>query len=56
MQICYGSDGKSVTYEDSAILNYRKKESWDLLISEIKTLIDKYNIDGVHLDNCQAWS
>ena len=55
MQICYGSDGKSVTYEDSAILNYRKKESWDLLISEIKTLIDKYNIDGVHLDNCQAW-
>ena len=55
MQICYGSDGKSVRYEDSAILNYRKKESWDLLILEIKTLIDKYNIDGVHLDNCQAW-
>ena len=55
MQICYGSDGKSVRYEDSAILNYRKKESWDLLISEIKILIDKYNIDGVHLDNCQAW-
>ena len=55
LQICYGSDGKSVRYEDSAILNYRKKESWDLLITEIKTLIDKYNIDGVHLDNCQAW-
>ena len=55
MQICYGSDGKSVKYEDSAILNYRKKESWDLLISELKTLIDKYKIDGVHLDNCQAW-
>ena len=55
MQICYGSDGKSVRYEDSAILNYRKKESWDLLISEILTLIGKYKIDGVHLDNCQAW-
>ena len=55
LQICYGSDGKSVRYEDSAILNYRKKESWDLLISEIKTLIEKYHIDGVHLDNCQAW-
>lgn len=55
MQICYGSDGKSVRYEDSAILNYRKKESWDMLISELKILIDKYKIDGVHIDNCQAW-
>ena len=55
LQICYGSDGKSIRYEDSAILNYRKKESWDLLISEIKILIEKYNIDGIHLDNCQAW-
>ena len=55
LQICYGSDGKSIKYEDSAILNYRKKETWDLLISELITLIDKYNIDGVHLDNCQAW-
>ena len=55
MQICYGSDGKSVRYEDSAILNYRKKEAWDMLINEIKILIDKYKIDGVHLDNCQAW-
>ena len=55
LQICYGSDGKSVRYEDSAILNYRKKESWDMLINEIKILIEKYKIDGVHLDNCQAW-
>ncbi len=55
LQICYGSDGKSVRYEDSAILNYRKKEAWDMLINEIKILIEKYKIDGVHLDNCQAW-
>ena len=55
LQICYGSEGKSVRYEDSAILNYRKKESWEMLINEIKTLIEKYKIDGVHLDNCQAW-
>ena len=55
LQICYGSDGKSVRYEDSAILNYRKKEAWDMLINEILILIEKYKIDGVHLDNCQAW-
>ena len=54
-QICYGSDGKSVRYEDSAVLNYRKVETWDLLVEEIRLLIEKYNIDGVHLDNCQAW-
>ena len=54
-QICYGSDGKSLRYEDSAVLNYRKIEAWDILIEEIKILIDKYKIDGVHLDNCQAW-
>ena len=55
MQICYGTDGASVQYDDSAVLNYRKKEAWDLLINEIRILIEKYGIDGVHLDNCQAW-
>ena len=54
-QICYGSDGKSVRYEDSAVLNYRKVEAWDILVEEIKVLVDKYKIDGIHLDNCQAW-
>ena len=54
-QICYGTDGASVQYDDSAVLNYRKKDAWELLINEIKSLIEKYGIDGVHLDNCQAW-
>ena len=54
-QIYYGSDGKNINYEDCMILNYRKIEAWDLLISEIKTLIEKYNIDGIHIDNCQSW-
>ena len=30
----YGSNGRSVSYEDTTPLNYRKKESWDLLIDE----------------------
>ncbi|MBR6133851.1 MAG: glycogen/starch synthase, partial [Bacilli bacterium] len=55
LQICYGSDGQSVHYDDSAILNYRKIESWNLLINEVLALVDKYHIDGIHLDNCQAW-
>ena len=55
LQVCYGTDGASLQYEDSAVLNYRKIDCWNLLIDEIKSLIDKYGIDGVHLDNCQAW-
>ena len=55
MQLCYGSDGKSVRYEDTTVLNYRKIEAWEMLISEVKTLINKFGIDGLHLDNCQIW-
>lgn len=55
LQLCYGSDGKSVQYEDSTILNYRKIEAWEMLINEVKDIIDKFDIDGLHLDNCQIW-
>ena len=55
LQLCYGSDGKSVHYEDSTVLNYRKIEAWEMLITEVKTLINKFGIDGLHLDNCQIW-
>ena len=55
VNICYGSDGHSVNYEDSAILNYRKIESWDLLVDDIISLAGRNKIDGIHLDNCQAW-
>ena len=30
----YGSEGRSSNYEDTVLLNYRKKETWDLLIQE----------------------
>ena len=55
LQLCYGSDGKSVQYEDSTVLNYRKIEAWEMLINEVKSIINKFGIDGVHLDNCQIW-
>lgn len=55
INFCYGSDGHSVNYEDSALLNYRKIESWDILVEDILAIASKFNIDGVHLDNCQSW-
>ena len=55
LQLCYGTDGKSVDYKDSTMLNYRKIEAWEMLINEVKTIINKFGIDGIHLDNCQIW-
>jgi hypothetical protein len=37
------------------MLNYRKIESWDLLINEIIQYANKIGVDGIHLDNGQAW-
>jgi len=37
------------------MLNYRKLESWDMLIDEVMTFTGKHGIDGIHLDNGQAW-
>ena len=34
-RICYGTDGQAREYEDTAMLNYRKVEAWDLLIDEV---------------------
>ena len=32
-KIIYGTDGRALNYEDTAILNYRRKEAWDRLIN-----------------------
>lgn len=37
------------------MLNYRKLEAWELLIDEVVTYTQKYGIDGIHMDNGQAW-
>lgn len=54
-KICYGTDGQSINYEDTAILNYRKVEAWNLLIDEMISFAEKHGTDGIHLDNGQAW-
>jgi hypothetical protein len=33
---CYGTDGRSLRYDDSIMLNYRKVETWNLIVSEIQ--------------------
>lgn len=49
--IYYGTDGQAMKYEDTAMLNYRKIESWNLLIEEVLTFAHRHRINGIHLDN-----
>lgn len=53
--VCFGTDGKALNFEDTALLNYRKKAVWDLFLAEVCEFTDKFGIDGIHLDNGQAW-
>jgi len=49
-----GTDGRVITWEESALLNYRKVETWSLLISEVKRLARDYGVRGIRLDNAQS--
>jgi starch synthase len=53
--VCYGSDGRAINYEDSAMLNYRNSEVWQLLVDDILDFTRKYQVDGIHIDNAHSW-
>ena len=55
LQCLFGTEGDSIKYEDNMILNYRDINTWNLLISDISELCEKYNISGIHLNNAQNW-
>jgi glycosidase len=51
LHICYGTDGQAQKFEDTAMLNYRKIEAWEILIDEVLEFTQKFGVDGIHLDN-----
>lgn len=53
--VFYGTEGRSLSYEDTTLLNYRKLDVWNLFLEELYHLRDQYGVDGVHLDNSQVW-
>lgn len=53
--LCYGTDGRSVDYEDTSILNYRKLSAWNAVIGDTLRVAEKFAVSGVHLDNAQTW-
>lgn len=47
----YGSDGRSLIYEEACQLNYRKVEVWDLLIEDVTSWFRRMSVNGIKLDN-----
>ncbi|KFH03473.1 putative glycogen synthase, partial [Toxoplasma gondii VAND] len=52
-QILYGGETLGVLPQETAILNYRKLETWQLFIDDLKMWIKKFGIDGVRISNAQ---
>ena len=48
------TDGRYGSWNDGKLLNYRKFEIWEWLSDSIKTLIDKFDIDGIRFDSAHA--
>ena len=55
LEVCYGTDGRAIRFDDTVLLNYRKASVWNLLVDDILSFAQKYKIDGIHLDNAHAW-
>ena len=53
--VCYGTDGRAIRYDDTFLLNYRKSSVWNLLVDDVLSFVQKYDVDGIHLDNAHAW-
>lgn len=51
----YGCEGRSINYEDTMLLNYRKLDAWNLLVDESIEIIQKYGVGGIYLDNGISW-
>jgi hypothetical protein len=45
----FGSDGRAIFFEDTTLLNYRKKKVWDLMLEEVISFTDTYGVSGLHL-------
>jgi starch synthase len=48
------TDGRYGSWNDGKLLNYRMFEVWEWLAESIRTLIEKFDIDGIRFDSAHA--
>lgn len=53
--IHHGTDALENQWEDTQLLNYRKVEAWELLVSEAKTLVQNFGVGGLVLSDAQSY-
>jgi glycosidase len=49
-----GTDGRDFQWNDSVHLNFRKKATWDLLVSEIQEWASR-GVAGIRMDAAHSW-
>ncbi|CDF38462.1 Starch synthase [Chondrus crispus] len=49
-----GTDGRENQWEDTALLNHRRVETWNLMVAEVKAMAEEYGVGGIRLDNAQS--
>ncbi len=50
-----GTDGQQNQWEDTALLNYRRVDTWKLFLDEVRMMANKYGVRGIRLDNAQSF-
>lgn len=44
----FGTDGRSMFFEDTCMLNYRKKKCWDMFLEEVVNFTENFHTQGVN--------
>ncbi|PHJ25551.1 glycogen [Cystoisospora suis] len=52
-QVFYGGDNRGLLPQEMAVLNFRKLETWQLFVDDVKLWFKKFGIDGVRIANAQ---
>ena len=48
------TDGRYGSWNDGVLLNYRRLSVWEWLVDSVRTLIDRFDVDGVRCDISHA--
>eukprot|EP00917_Polyrhabdina_sp_WS-2016_P011033 GHVP01024186.1.p1 GENE.GHVP01024186.1~~GHVP01024186.1.p1 ORF type:complete len:2011 (-),score=317.95 GHVP01024186.1:3954-9986(-) len=51
----YGTEGRAKKFSETCNLNYRRAETWESLVEDIKLLANRMGVDGVRCDSAYLW-
>eukprot|EP01028_Stygiella_incarcerata_P011585 TRINITY_DN659_c1_g1_i1.p1 TRINITY_DN659_c1_g1~~TRINITY_DN659_c1_g1_i1.p1 ORF type:complete len:1831 (-),score=512.99 TRINITY_DN659_c1_g1_i1:200-5623(-) len=51
----FANDSRGIEWNNSILVNHRKKTSWDELIRDMKVWVNDYHVGGILLDHAHIW-